>query len=124
MGSPDAYITAARLPKILDALCAGRSPTSLSLKYLQQEGLAALHRLATGQTIYDNFRGTATVEQAERVRTAEARRLAKAAKPKAREDAWEFQLEQRFQHAEWDRLARARDTKATGWVILKGITIS
>ena len=108
---PGATITAARLRNILDAFHAGRSPTSLSLKYLQQEGLAALHKLATGQTTYESFRGTATVEQAERVRTAEVRRLAQAAEAKAREDAWAVEVEQRFQHAERDRLARARDPK-------------
>jgi hypothetical protein len=108
---PGATVVATRLRNIIDTLWAGRSLTALGLKYLQQEGLVALHRLATGQMSYENFRDAASKEQAERRRNAEAQRIAKEAEDKARDLALAAKAEQQRQQAERVRLARERDPK-------------
>ena len=108
---PGANITGARLQKILDCLQLGKPVTRLSLGFLQQQGLEALHRFAIGELTYDSFRELALAEQAIRVETATAARLAHDAEDHARDAAMQVRLKLAREQAEAARLAREKDPK-------------
>ena len=101
---PGANVPSSRLQNILDCLRLGRPVTQLSLGFLHQQGLEALHRLATGVLSYDSFRELALTEQAIRIEAATAVRLARNAAMQAR-----MQLAR--EQAEAARLARESDPK-------------
>jgi tetratricopeptide (TPR) repeat protein len=108
---PGANIPGARLQNILDCLQFDRPVTRLSLDFLQQEGLVALHRLATGALPYDSFRVLALAEQAIRVEAATAARLVREAEERAREAeerARDAAMQARLRLA---RMARESDPK-------------
>jgi tetratricopeptide (TPR) repeat protein len=104
-------VPATRLRNILDAVAAGKAPTKLGLKYLEQQGLAALHSFSSGQTTYEVFRAAALIEQRDRIARAEAERIASEASAKAREDAWAADMDRRRVQAERERQARERDPR-------------
>lgn len=96
-------VPATRLRNILDAVATGKAPTKLGLKYLEQQGLAALHSFSSGQTTYEVFRAAALIEQRDRIARAEAERIASEASAKAREDAWAAEMDRRRVQAERER---------------------
>ena len=108
---PGAILPGARLQNILDCLRLGRPVTRLSLGFLQQQGLEALHRLATGELPYDRFRELALAEQADRIEEATAIRLAREAEERARDAAMAARMRLAREQAEAARLARERDPK-------------
>ncbi|MCB1871753.1 MAG: hypothetical protein KDI49_07075, partial [Gammaproteobacteria bacterium] len=79
--------------------------------FLQEQGLEALHRLATGVLAYDSFRELALAEQAIRVEAATAARLASEAEERARIAAMMARMKLADEQAEAARLARERDPK-------------
>ncbi|MES3014010.1 MAG: hypothetical protein V4750_09835 [Pseudomonadota bacterium] len=115
---PDARLPATRLRNILDSLQKGRRPSALALSYLQRQGLAALHRLALGESTYEEFSNAAAVEKVSRERAAEndrlqreAARRVEEAEQNAREAVWAAEYERKRQRAEAARLAREADPK-------------
>lgn len=106
-----AILPGARLQKILDCLRHGRPVTRLSLDFLLQQGLEALHRLATGTLHYGSFRELALAEQAIRVEAAIAARLARETKKCARDAAMQARMKLAREQAEAARQARERDPK-------------
>ena len=108
---PGADIPGARLQNILDCLRLGRPVTRLSLGFLQQQGLEALHRLATGALPYDSFRELALAEQATRIEAAAAAGLAREAEERARDIAIQAGIKLAHEQAEAARLARESDPK-------------
>ena len=85
--------------------------TQLALAFLQNEGLDALHRLASGQLAYDRFRELAIAEQATRVEAATTARLATEAEKRTRRLAMQEKANRAIKQAEAARLARERDPK-------------
>lgn len=83
---PGASIPHARLQKILNCLQCGEQLNQLSLGFLEQQGLHALHRLATGELSYDSFRELALTEQVMRIQAATAAKLAHEAEERIREE--------------------------------------
>jgi len=85
------------------------------LVFLQKQGLEALHLLTTGTLTYNGFRELALAEQAIRVETATAKRLAREAEERtarlAREAAMEAKMQRALEQAEAARLARESDPK-------------
>lgn len=61
---PGARAPGSRLQNILDCIRLGDPVTPLSQVFLHQQGLEALHRLATGTLSYEDFREMAVAEQA------------------------------------------------------------
>ena len=108
---PGANVGSSRLLNILDRLRLGRPITQYSLGFLQEQGLEALHRLATGVLAYDSFRELALAEQAIRVEAATAARLASEAEERARIAAMMARMKLADEQAEAARLARERDPK-------------
>jgi len=114
---PGANVGSSRLLKILDRLRFGRPITQYSLGFLQEQGLEALHRLATGVLAYDSFRELALVEQAVCVEAATPARLAREAEERTRlaceaeERARAAARLARMKQAEAARLVRERDPK-------------
>jgi hypothetical protein len=108
---PGASIPGARLQNILESLHLGRPVTSLSLAFLEREGLHALRRLAGDEISYDNFLETARVEQRLRVEAATAARLASEDQERARKAAMQEKVERAFVEAEAARVARERDPR-------------
>ena len=89
---PGASVPGARLQNILECLRLGRPVTRLSLAFLRQQGLEALHRLATSALPYDSFRELALAEQTIRVKAATAARLAREAKRRASDAAMQARM--------------------------------
>ena len=112
---PGASLPGARLQNILDCLRFGRPVTPLSLTFLQQQGLVALHRLATGALSYDRFRELALAEQSIRVEAAPAAKLTREAEARAEARAREAAIWEKrkldLAQAEAARLARESDPK-------------
>ncbi len=108
---PGANVPGSRLQNILDCLRLGRPVTRLSLGFLQQQDLEALHRLATGALPYDSFRELALAEQVIRVEAATAARLAREAEERARDAAMQARMKLAREQAEAARLARESDPK-------------
>lgn len=115
---PDAHLPATRLRNILDSLQQGRRPSALALSYLQRQGLAALHRLALGESTYEAFSDAAAAEQASRERAAEDERRrgeaalrAEEAAQDVRDAAWAAECERERHRAEAARLAREADPR-------------
>ena len=102
---PGATIPSSRLQKILASLQSGKSVTQLSLTYLRQQNLSALHRFVQGELTYDAFRDLALIERSkrERVEIARVARQASEAEQRARE------AEQRAREVEATRRAREKD---------------
>lgn len=103
---PGASVPGTRLQNILDCLQLGRQVTRLSLGFLQQQGLEALHRLATGVLSYSSFRELALAEQAIRIEVATAAKLALEAEKRARDAAMQERMKLAHEQAEAARLAR------------------
>lgn len=99
---PGAQIPFARLQKILDDLRLGRPVTELSLSFLEQQGLEALHRLATGPLPYDSFRELALAEQAIRIEAAAAAELTRDIEKRARDAAMQAKITLFFEARESD----------------------
>jgi hypothetical protein len=115
---PSASVPGSRLQNILDCLRLGRPVTPLSLGFLQQQGLEALHRLTTGVLSYDRFLDLARTEQATRIEASTAARLAREAEECAREAeecardaARQARLKLLDEEAEAARRARESDPK-------------
>jgi hypothetical protein len=115
---PGASLPGARLQKILDYLWLGKPVTSLSLAFLQQQGLVALYRLATGALPYDSFRDLALAEQSIRVEATTVARLvreaeerARKAEVRARDAALQEKMKLALEQAEAARRARESDPK-------------
>ena len=108
---PGANVLGSRLHNIVNGLRLGKPVTRLSSEFLQQQGLKALHRLATGALTYDEFRGLALAEQAIRVEVATAARLAREAEVRARDVAMKARMKLAQEQAEATRLARESDPK-------------
>ena len=113
---PGATIPSSRLQKILASLQSGKSVTQLSLTYLRQQNLSALHRFVQGELTYDAFRDLALIERSkrERVEIARVARQASEAEQRAREAAARvarqtFEAEQRAREVEATRRAREKD---------------
>lgn len=108
---PGATIPATRLSNALDSIHHGRPLTALSLKYLEEQKLTDLHRLATGQITYDAYIEVASRVQQCREQAAKAEREAKEAAHLAREAEWERKYKLEREAAEAARIARASDPK-------------
>ena len=112
---PGASILGARLQKILDCLEVGKSVTPLSLAFLQQKGLEALHSFATGALSYDNFRELALAEQSIRIEVATTEKLIREAKERAarlaRDAAMKAKMQRDLEQKEAARLARESNPK-------------
>lgn len=108
---PGASVPGSRLANILDCIRLGTPVTSLSRTFLQQQGLEALHRLATGALSYDRFRKLALAEQAARIEAATAAKLAREAEARARDAAMQARMKLAHEQAEAARLARESDPK-------------
>jgi hypothetical protein len=113
---PGASIPATRLRNIINNLDQGHLPTTLALNYIQQQGLAALHRLALREITYEEFCKAAIAEQAQRGLAAEAlqqikeaERLVREKEQKAYEAAWVARDMRERQQAEEARRARESD---------------
>jgi tetratricopeptide (TPR) repeat protein len=108
---PGANISSSRLQKILDCLSLGKPVTRLQLEFLQQQGLKALHCLATGALPYYSFRELALAEQAVRIEAATAARLAREAELRTRAAALQARMKLADEQAEVARRARESDPK-------------
>ncbi len=104
----DASVPATRLRNVLDALQQGRPLSALALKYLQQQGLAALHRFAQGESTYESFSTSAQAEQAKRVAAAENDRVAQQAARLIEEAA--YRAREQAKRAKFEAERRARET--------------
>jgi len=108
---PGASVPGSRLQNILDCIRLGTPVTPLSLAFLQQQGLEALRRLATGALSYDCFRKLALGEQAARIEAAIVARLARETEARARDAAMQARMKLAHEQAEAARLARESDPK-------------
>lgn len=115
---PSASTPATRLRKILDSLQKGSSISALSLAYLKQQGLFALHDLAQGEISYPAFCEVAAAELANRAELADNRRSeemavqrAKDAEDKVREIARAAEYERQRQLDDEIRRVREADPK-------------
>lgn len=108
---PGATIPSSRLQKLLACLQLGKPVTRLSLTYLRQQGLHALHQFANGELTYDAFRKLALVERSLRIEAALAARQAREAEQRAREEAMQAKLKLAREQAEAARKARESDPK-------------
>ena len=104
---PSATIIGGRLQKIVDCIYLGKSVSDLSVRFLRQFGLEALHRLATGALHYNKFRELAVLEQACRIEAATAAKLASDTGKRAREAVSEAQ-ERAREVAMWAKIRSAR----------------
>lgn len=106
-----ANVPGARLQQILEHLSLGKQATRLSLDFLQQQGLEALHRLASGSLPYDIFRDVAINEQALRIEATTAAKLKQDAEERTRLADMQARMKVVFEQAEAARLARESDPK-------------
>lgn len=100
---PGASIPYARLQKILGCLECGEQLTQLSLSFLQQQGLHALHRHAIGELPYDSFYELALTEQATRIQAATAAKLAREAEARIEEEQRQLEYAARLAREEKTR---------------------
>lgn len=115
---PSAVIPASRLHNILDTLEQGRKLPEHALKYLQQQGLSALHLFAQGEITYEEFRGLSAGDLFMREHEAtaqrqkeEAARLRRIEQDKAQEAIRKAEYERKRQQAEEVRRKRESDPK-------------
>jgi hypothetical protein len=108
---PGATIPSSRLHNILACLRLGKPLTRLSLAFLQQQNLLALHRFANGELTDDAFRELAMVERALRIEAALVAKQAHEAEQQAREAAMQAKLKLAREQAEAARRARESDPK-------------
>lgn len=106
---PGAAIPSARLQKVLAVLWEDKPVTRLSLEFLKQQGLAALHHLAIGGVSYERFRELALAEKAARIEAATAARQAREAAERERVAAMQAKADLLFKRRETERLARESD---------------
>jgi tetratricopeptide (TPR) repeat protein len=106
-----ANVTGARLQQILEHLRQGKKITQMSLKFLQRQGLEALHLLSIGSLSYDRFRDAAINEQTLRIKSIAAAKLTHEAEELTRQVDMEKRIKIFFEQAESARLARERDPK-------------
>ena len=108
---PSANVVGTRLQGILDCLHRGKPVTQLSVSFLQQHGLEALHRFACGVLPYERFQELALAERAIRLESAVAAKLAREIEDRARDVATQARMKLVHEQAEATRLARERDPK-------------
>lgn len=108
---PGATIPSSRLQSILACLQLGRPVTQLSLTFLLQQNLQALHRFAKGELTYDAFREWAFLERSLRIEAALAARCAREAEQQACEASMQAKLKSAREQAEAVRRARESDPK-------------
>jgi hypothetical protein len=108
---PGATIPSARLQKILEALRQAKPVTRLSLEFLEQHGLAALHGLAIGALTYERFKELALAEQAVRNKAATAARQAREAVERESAAAMWAKADMFFRRRDAERLARESDPR-------------
>jgi len=108
---PGATVPATRLSNELDSLHHKRPLTALSLKYLEEQKLTDLHRLATGQITYQTYLAAASAAQQVRKQAAETERQVKEAERLAKEAEWERKYKLECEAAEAARIARESDPK-------------
>jgi len=89
----------------------GKPVTRLSLEFLEQQGLAALHRFAMGGFRYERFRELALAEQAVRIEAATAARQVHEAAERERAAAVQAKVDLLFKRREAERLARESDPR-------------
>jgi hypothetical protein len=106
---PGAAIPSSRLQNILASLQSGKPVTRLSLTYLQQQNLSALHRFAQGGLTYDEFRELALAERSQRVEAVQIARQAREAEQRVREAAMQQKLTLAREQGEAARRAQERD---------------
>ena len=106
---PGAFIPATRLNNVLENLDQGRPLPLEAVKYLQQQGLVNLSRLAQGEITYEAFREIAAQEQASREHALkikrqkeESARLRMIEEAKAREAIRQADYERERQKRESD----------------------
>lgn len=108
---PSANVAGTRLQNILDCIHLGKSLTQLSAKFLQHQGLEALHQHATGALPYARFLELAAVERSLRREVAVAAKLAREIEDRAHEVAMQARMALVYEQAEAARLARESDPK-------------
>ena len=106
-----ASIPSSRLQQILECIRLGKPVTPLSAKFLQQQHLDALHRLAAGSLSYDQFLELARAEQTVRIEAATTARVAKEADDLARQAAELARMENVYAQVEAARQIRESDPK-------------
>lgn len=89
---PSANVAGTRLQNILGCIQLGKPLTQLSVSFLQQQGLDALHRFASGLLPYDRFKELALSERATRLESAEAAKMAPEIEDRAREVAMQARM--------------------------------
>lgn len=82
---PGAVQPSARLQSLLERFRLAKPITPLSLAFLQEQRLVALHKLVQGQVTYEAFLAEAAAERVARVERAETERVANAAAAEARD---------------------------------------
>lgn len=108
---PSASVVGTRLQNILDCLHLGKPITQLSVSYLQQQGLEALHRFASGVLTFERFQELALAERALRLESAVAAKLAREIQDRARNVATQARMKLAHEKAEADRVARESDPR-------------
>jgi hypothetical protein len=81
------------------------------MAFLQKKGLEALHRLATGEPLYDSFRKTALAEQVVRIEAARAAGVAKEDEERVRKATLQEKSKRAFEQAEAARQLRESDPR-------------
>jgi tetratricopeptide (TPR) repeat protein len=108
---PSATIPATRMSNILENIHRGRPLTTLSLKYLLDQDLLDLHRLAIGEIVYEDYVEAAGRAQLSREQAAAVEREAREVERLAREAEWEEKYRRKLKAAEAAREARESDPK-------------
>jgi len=113
-----AVVPATRLGNILDTLEQGRKLPEQALKYLQKQGLSALHLFAQGEITYEEFHGLSAGdlfmrehEAAAQRQKEEASRLQRIEQGKAQEAIRKSKYERDRQRAEEAQRKRENDPK-------------
>jgi tetratricopeptide (TPR) repeat protein len=108
---PSACVPGTRLQNILGCIHLGKPVTQLSVSFLQQQGLEALHRFASGLLPYERFQELASAERAIRLESAVAAKLAREMEDRARDVAMQARMKLAQEQTEAARLTRESDPK-------------
>ena len=108
---PSASVAGTRLQNILECIHLGKPLTQLSAKFLQHQGLEALHQHASGALPYERFFELAAAERSIRREVAVAAKLAREIEDRAHEVAMQARMKLAYEQAEAARLARESDPK-------------
>jgi hypothetical protein len=108
---PGAHIPATRLSGILERLQQGLTLSKITLKYLESQGLLALHRHASGGSTSDEFHRDAKVEQVQRKKEARALRVAAELERQEKEAARQAQMKLAQEKAKAAQQALEQDPK-------------